>query len=170
MHPVYLSEPLFYFQDFGSTLLSLFWILFQVECLFPLHSFYLIDFYYVPSSAACLSVFSFCLIYCVWSLLSSGWKVVVPLNCGVCLLWVELRQCLVKFSWMGGLVPAFWWMDLGLVFLEGSAMSSGVLWDTYWLGMASLFEGLIWGSWHWNFLAFGWTLVLVLRWRPLGGL
>ena len=41
-----------------------------------------VDFYHVPASAACFSVFSFCLIYSVWGLLSADWKVVVPLNCG----------------------------------------------------------------------------------------
>ena len=36
----------------------------------------------------------------------------------------------------GGLVPASRWMGLALVFLEGSATSSGVLWGIHWLGMA----------------------------------
>jgi len=63
-------------------------------------------FYHVPSSAAYFSVFSFCLIYCVWGLLSEGWKVTV-LNIGVCPPWMGLGQCLVKVSWLGGLVPVF---------------------------------------------------------------
>ena len=33
----------------------------------------------------------------IWGLLSSGWRVVVPLSCGVCSLWVGLDQWLVKF-------------------------------------------------------------------------
>ena len=60
----------FYFQDFGSSLLSLLWILFQVDCLFPLHLFGLVGFYLTPSSVVCFSVFSFCLTYllCLGSL------------------------------------------------------------------------------------------------------
>ena len=56
-----LSVPPFYLQDSGSSLLPLLWILFQVECLFPLHLSGLVGFYHVPSSAECFSVFSFCL-------------------------------------------------------------------------------------------------------------
>ena len=40
----------FYFWDSGSSLLSLLWILFQVDCLFPLHLFGLVGFYLAPSS------------------------------------------------------------------------------------------------------------------------
>ena len=68
------------FSTLGSSLLSLLWILFQLSCLFPFHLFGLVDFYHVSSSLACFSVFSFCLIYCVWGLLSAGWKVIVTLN------------------------------------------------------------------------------------------
>ena len=57
------------FWDCGWSLLSLLWIIFKVGFLFPLHLFRLMHFYHVPSSAASFSVFSFCLIYCVWSLL-----------------------------------------------------------------------------------------------------
>ena len=56
-----LSVPPFYLQDFGSSLLPLLWILFQVECLFPLHLSGLVGFYYVPSSAwmfLCLFILS----------------------------------------------------------------------------------------------------------------
>ena len=31
-------------------------------------------------------------------------------------------------------------------------------------------NGLVWGFWNWNFSAFGWGLVLVLWWWPLGNL
>ena len=61
---LFICAPL-YFQDFGSSLLSLLWILFQVDCPFSLHLFGLVGFYHAPSSA-CFSVFSFCLIYYVW--------------------------------------------------------------------------------------------------------
>ena len=34
----------------------------------------------------------------------------------------------MKVSWLEGLVPVSWWMELDLVFLEGSAVSSSVFW------------------------------------------
>ena len=45
--------------------------------------FGLVGFYHVSSPAGDFSVFSFCLACCVWSALSAGWKVVVPLNCSL---------------------------------------------------------------------------------------
>ena len=39
----------FCFQGFRSSLLSLFWILFQVVCLYPLHLFGLLCFQFIPS-------------------------------------------------------------------------------------------------------------------------
>ena len=41
----------------------------------------------------------------------------------------------MKVSWLEGLVPVSWWMELDLVFLEGSAVSSSVFWGVYELGM-----------------------------------
>lgn len=98
--------------------------------------FCLVALYDIPSSAVYFSVFSFGLTYWVWGLLSAGWKVVVPLNCGVYSPWVGWDQCLVKVSWLEGLVPVSWWMELDLVFLEGSAVSSSVFWGVYWFRMA----------------------------------
>ena len=57
----------FYFQDFGLPLLSLLWILFQVDWLFPLYLFGLVGFFHVPSSTVSFSVFSFSLICCLKS-------------------------------------------------------------------------------------------------------
>ena len=56
-------------QDFGSSVLSLLWILFQVDCLYPLHLVIFVGFYFAPSTATYLSIISFCLTYCfcVWS-------------------------------------------------------------------------------------------------------
>ena len=68
------------FSTSASSLLWLLWIFFQLNCLFSLHLFGLVDFYHVSSSVACFSVFSFCLIYCVWGLLSAGWKIIITLN------------------------------------------------------------------------------------------
>lgn len=47
-----------------------------------------------------------------------------------------LDKCLVKFSWLGGFVPIFWWMELDLVPLKCSAMSSSVFWGVFHLAMA----------------------------------
>jgi len=58
---------------------------YEFVSVWSLYLFGLESFYHVPSTAACLSVFSFHLIYCVWGLLSADWKVVVSHNCGVCL-------------------------------------------------------------------------------------
>jgi len=74
-------------------------------------------FYHVPLPAEYFSAVSFCLDCCAWGSLSAGWKVVVPLNCGVCFLWVELDQWLVKVSLLGKLVSVFWWERTSL--LEG---------------------------------------------------
>ena len=96
---IYLSVPLFFifiFHNFGSSLLITL-NSFQVDCLFPCHLFGLVGFYCVPSSAACFSVFLVCVVCCVWSLLSTGWKVIVPI-CGTFPQWVALDQCLVKVS------------------------------------------------------------------------
>ena len=50
--------PSYYFQDFGSSLLLLLWILFQVGCLFPLHLLGLISFYFTSSSVTYFPVVS----------------------------------------------------------------------------------------------------------------
>ena len=42
------------------------------------------------------------------------------------LLWVRLSKRLVPASWLEGLVPAHWWVKLGLVSLMGRAQSMGV--------------------------------------------
>ena len=49
---------------------------------------------------------------------------------------MRLDQCFVKVSFLGGLMPVFWWMELDLVSLRGSAESSSVFWGVYGLGIA----------------------------------
>jgi len=73
---------------------------------------------------------------CVCGLLSSGWRVVVPLSCGVCSLWVGLDQWLVKISRLGELVCVFWLMELDFISLEGSAVSSREFWGICEFGVA----------------------------------
>ena len=60
----------FYLQDFGSFLLLLFWIF---SCRLPILIFFcLVGFYHALLSITCFSIFSYCLVYCVWGLLSAG--------------------------------------------------------------------------------------------------
>ena len=40
-----------------------------------------------------------------------------------------------EVSLIGGLVSVFWWVELDLVSLKGSAVSSSVFWGVYELGM-----------------------------------
>ena len=114
------------FTRFGSSLLPLLWILFQVDCLFPLHLFGLMGFYLAPSSAVYFSVFSFHLTYCVWGLLFTGCVFMVPVVFRFCPQWLRLVQLVVDASWWRGLLPVFWWMRLDLVFLLGRTTSSDV--------------------------------------------
>ena len=93
--PTCLCVPLFYFHDFRSSLLSLFWIYFNADWLF-LHLFGLLAFHHAPSAAACFYVSSYCWLYCVWL------EVVVPFNCAVFPLPLEGScdsWCLMKFPW-----------------------------------------------------------------------
>ena len=96
---------------------------------------------------------------------------------GVCPPWMGLIQGLVKASWLGELVLVFCWMELDLVSLKGSpVVCFGVpvglvwLWAAF-LQMAGLYScfarGLVSGIWRWSLQAFGWSLVLVFRWRSL---
>ena len=118
MSLVYLSITPFRFQDFGSSLLSLFCIIFQVGCLSPTLLFGLVCFYHVPSPVGYFYAFSFCLGCCVCGALSAGQKVMVPPNCEVCSMRVVLDQWFVKVSWLWELVSVFWWLELDLFSLE----------------------------------------------------
>lgn len=74
----------------GSSLLSIFWIIFLGDCLFTLHLFGLVDFYLLPSSATYFSIISFCLTGCISSFLSADYSVIVLLASGVCPLMGEI--------------------------------------------------------------------------------
>ena len=66
----------FCFQDFGSFSLSLFRILYQVDCLSLPLLFGLMGIYPVPLPAGHSSVSSSCLYFCVWGGLSVFWQFV----------------------------------------------------------------------------------------------
>ena len=115
------------FSALGPSLPSLLQILFQVDSLFPPLMFGLLDFYHAHSPAGYFSAFLFCLVCYVQDPLSAGWKVIGPLDCGVFSLWVGLDHWLVKDSWLRELVSVFLGMELYLIPLQGSAVSSGEL-------------------------------------------
>ena len=60
----------------------------------------------------------------------------IPLNCGVCSLWVGLDQWLAKVSWLGELASVFWWVELDLFSLECNDLSSSAFLGVYGFGMA----------------------------------
>ena len=60
----------------------------------------------------------------------------VPLNCGVCSLWIGLDQWLFKVSWLGELMSVFWWVELDLFSLECNEVSSSEFLGVYGFGMA----------------------------------
>ena len=127
-----------------SILFSRFWIIFTMSilnsfsCRIPNSSSFVQFHGFLSYSFTCwmFLCFLFCLVCCVWGLLSAGCKVIVPLNYRVCFLWVGLGQWLMKVSWLRKLVSVFWWMKLDLVSLEGSAVPSSKIWGVYGFGMA----------------------------------
>ena len=106
---------LFCSQDFKPCLLSLFWIIFQVDSLSPPLLFALLSFYHVPSPAEYYSTFSFCLDFCNWT--GSLWFLLV----------VKSAPC--EWGWTSGLSRFLGWGNLCLCF-AGTAASflSGVQW------------------------------------------
>ena len=105
-------------------------MLFQVDCLLPIHLFDLI-FYLAPSSATYFSVILFSLTYCIYGLLSAGCRVIVPLAFVVCPLITEVDLGVCVASYWEGLVPALWWVELNLFPLIGRATSYGVFWGVH---------------------------------------
>ena len=130
-------------------------------------------FCHVLSPAESFFSFSFCLVYCVWGLLSAGWVVVVPLSYGDCSLWVGLDQWLVKVFWLGEFMSVFCWMELDLFSLEGNAVSSREFWGVYGFcialdspsfnvqGYVCFVGRLACRVLHWSLLALGWNSVSV---------
>ena len=136
MSPDYLSATPFCFHDFKSFLLSLFWILFQVDSLsLSLWSGF-VGIYHVPLPAEYFSAFSSCLNSCVWGNLSVFWQFMVPLYCGGSSLWVGLDKWLVKASCLGKFASVFWWVELDFFSLECNEVSSSEFWDVSGFGVA----------------------------------
>ena len=92
------------------------------------HIFGLLGFYSFPLSAACFSVFSFCLIYYGWDLFSKDCKVVAPLTYRICPQGWGWPTVLWWFPGLEVVVSAFWWVELDVVSIKGSVVSTGVLW------------------------------------------
>ena len=124
MSPGYLSVTLFYFQDFGSFLLSLFYILFQVDSLSPHLLFDLVVIFHVPLPVGYFSAFSSCLDFCIWNGLYVFWKSVVPFCCGGFTQWVGLDDWLVKVSWLGKLASMFCCVELDFFSVECNGVPS----------------------------------------------
>ena len=99
---------------------------FSVDYLSPFHLVVPVSFYLVLSFAKFFSVVSFCITFCVCGLLSRSCRIIVPLASGVCPWWVRLLNGIVKVSFWEVLVPAFLWVELGLVPLMCRVMSRGV--------------------------------------------
>ena len=85
--------------------------------------------YPVPVSAGYSSVSSSCLKCWVLGVVSVFWQFVDFLYCGVSSLCVGLYRWLVKVSWLGKLVSAFWWLELDFFSLECNKVSSNELQD-----------------------------------------
>ena len=171
------------FSRLGLSSLPLFWNIFQIDSLSSPLLFGLVGFYHAHSPAGYFSAFSFCLLCCVCGLLSASWGVIVPLNCEACSLWLGFDQWLVKTSWLGKLLSVFWWVELDLVYLEGSTVSSGESWCVTGFGIALgnmslsvqgcvpvLLEDYCEVSCTAAWWLLGWSLVSVYVWRLFGGL
>ena len=98
--------------------------------------------------------------FTVWSLLSEACQVIVPLTFGLCSQWMGIYQCLMKISWLGGLLPIFLWVELDLGSLFGVFVSLRWLWAAYLL-MGSVYscftDDLVRDIWCWSLLAFEWA-------------
>ena len=104
------------FPDLISTVLSLLWIIFQVYCLFQFELAVLLAFYLVLSYRKYSSAVSFCLTFCDCGFCSTGLQFFLLL---LPALWWMRSKRLVQASWSGRLMPAHWWVELGLVPLVG---------------------------------------------------
>ena len=77
----------------------LLWILFQLDCLSPLHLVVLLGLYLVLSSGTYFSFVSFCPSYCDCSFCSTGWRVVKSVK--VAVAWWNLDLLLLVIIYTG---------------------------------------------------------------------
>ena len=102
-------------------ILLLFWTLFLIGWLSPLDLVVLLEFHLIHSSGTYSSAVLLWLTFCDCCFCSTVCRFVV-LASTVCLCWIRLSKRFVQVSWWDGLVPAQWWVQLGLVSLVGRAM------------------------------------------------
>ena len=95
-----------------------------VDCISSLH-LVVLEFYVVPLFGTYSSCISFCLTFCDCDFHSVGCKVAVLLASAACHL-VDEAKTLVQASWLEGLVPVHWWLELGFVLPGGRAISKGM--------------------------------------------
>lgn len=87
-------------------------VLFQVNCLFPLH-LVVLGLHLFPSSRAYSFTFSFCVTFCICS--TTACSTVVHLVSGVFSLIFEADGEACAAFLAGGAMPAPWWLELALV-------------------------------------------------------
>ena len=95
----------------------------------------------------------------------------VPLNCGVCLLWLGLDQWLLKVSWLGELVSVFLCVELDLFTMECSEVSSCDFWlymGLVWLWAAHLLMFRVVFLFYWRISMVCLSLELAVSWEELG--
>ena len=111
--------PLF-FWELGTSLLSLLWVQFWVDCLSPVYLAVLLGFYLFPSSGTHSSAGSFCLTFCDCGFCSTDCRVVVLASAfcppvgrgwlrGLCRLSDGSKWFLPTGRW--GWILSFWWTE-----------------------------------------------------------
>ena len=106
---------------------SRFWIIFTVIILNSLSGRLCISSSFVWSGGFLPYFLTCCIFFRLFILLSLLWS--LPCGCS------RMDQCLVKASWLK-VMCLFWWVELDLVSLKGSAMFSGGFWGVCGFGMA----------------------------------
>ena len=135
---LFLAYSTSYFWGFGTSLLPLFWIIFQVVCWFPLCFFGLVRFYLVSSFVLYFCVFSVFFFFFFFSIVLHfkspfpDFRVVSLLPFGFCSQWERLFQWFVLISC---------WRNLSLHCRGGSELFYYVFF---------LMEKAVWGSIIWS--------------------
>lgn len=98
----------------GSSLLSLLWIHFQINCPSLAHLVVVLEFYLFLHLGNILLLSCFCLTFCICGLFSAGYRIVV-LASGVCSLVGEFGPGACSDFLVEGSGPAHCWVELRLV-------------------------------------------------------